>query len=76
MALKLIDYKTKVSSVQLQLRKFTGIKKVYRFYSNVDVEVCAVFMSVRVCVNVFECVCTFVCMPNYNSCIPETPTNF
>lgn len=38
MALKLIDYQTKVSNVELQLRKFT-VKKIYKLYPNVDVEI-------------------------------------
>ncbi len=38
MALKLLDYKTKVSNVELQLRKFP-VKKIYKFYANADVEV-------------------------------------
>jgi len=38
MALKLLDYKTKVNTVQLQLRKYS-VKKIYKFYANADVEI-------------------------------------
>jgi len=38
MALKLLDYKSKVSSVELQLRKWP-VKKIHKLYSNVDVEI-------------------------------------
>jgi len=38
MALKLIDYQTKVSNVELQLRKFT-VKRIYKLYPNIDVEI-------------------------------------
>jgi len=38
MALKLLDYKSKVSSVELQLRKWP-VKKIHKLYPNVDVEI-------------------------------------
>jgi len=38
MALKLLDYQTKVSSVELQLRKFQ-VKRIYKLYPNVDAEI-------------------------------------
>jgi len=37
MALKLLDYQTKVSNLELQLRKFQ-VKRIYKFYPNSDVE--------------------------------------
>lgn len=38
MGLKLLDYKTKVSNIEIQLRKFP-VKKIYKFYGSIDVEV-------------------------------------
>jgi len=38
MALKLLDYQTKVSNVELQLRRYS-VKRIYKFYPNVDVEI-------------------------------------
>jgi len=38
MALKLLDYKSKVSSVELQLRRWP-VKKIHKLYPNVDVEI-------------------------------------
>jgi hypothetical protein len=35
---KLMDYKTKMSNIELQLRRFS-VKKIYRFYANTEVEV-------------------------------------
>jgi len=37
MALKLLDYKAKISSTELQLRKFP-VKRIYKLYPKVDVE--------------------------------------
>jgi len=38
MALKLLDFQSKMSNLEIQLRKFP-VKKIYKFYANVDVEI-------------------------------------
>jgi len=38
LGLKLLDFQSKMSSVELQLRKFP-VRKIYKFYANVDVEI-------------------------------------
>lgn len=44
MALKLLDYKTKISSTELQLRRFP-VKRIYKLYPNADVEVIKILIQ-------------------------------
>lgn len=51
MALKLLDYKTKISSTELQLRRFP-VKRIYKLYPNADVEVIKILIQNFIWLNI------------------------